>query len=73
MGLGLAIRLFICSKELYPTGLIESGKLMDYEKRIKTKPQKENFFSGDDPITVLDFLQKLVREFSLQGMSEASL
>lgn len=49
----------------------ESDKIRYYAKRVRTKIWKDEFFTGYDPMIILDFLQKIVLEFNLQGMNES--
>ena len=48
----------------------ETGKVRDYIKRMDIK-LKQHHFTGEDPIMVLDFLARFVREANIQEMSEA--
>jgi len=47
-----------------------TGKVRDYIKRMEIR-LSQHHFSGKDPIMVLDFLSRFVREAEIQEMSEA--
>lgn len=47
-----------------------TGKVHDFLKRMELT-LKDHRFSGEDPIRVLDFLARYVKEANIQAMSEA--
>ena len=47
-----------------------TAKVKDFIKRMELK-LKDHYFSGEDPVLVLDFLVRFCKEADTQGMSEA--
>ena len=66
----LSYRYYRLNRTTHSRSAKETGKVRDHIKRLELTMQRHRF-SGEDPILVLDFLNKMVDEANTLGMSEA--